>query len=213
MIHYLSHNADLVSENQPSYQIQQVIDGGLDVAAAWGPMAGYYQTVEHAPLTIKPVNLMEDQVPMEFDMTLAVPRGRPDIKAAIEGALIQHKDEIHQILVSYGVPLIKCDECLVSGDLPSHGPYLPEKPAVQTAAEAAAAAAEHRAKMAQLKKSLAEGASPDDELNNAIVANDIDRVRYLIGHGAHVDSRDAEGYPALGQRLQEAAQRDRAKSS
>ena len=54
-------------------------------------MAGYYKTVLHAPLIIQPVNLMEDKVPMEFDMTLAVPRGRPDIKAAIEQALEQHK--------------------------------------------------------------------------------------------------------------------------
>ena len=49
VIHYLSHNADIVANNQPSYQVQQVIDGGLDVAAAWGPMAGYYKAVLHAP--------------------------------------------------------------------------------------------------------------------------------------------------------------------
>ena len=115
VIHYLSHNADIVADNQPSYQVQQVIDGSLDVAAAWGPMAGYYKTVVHAPLIIQPVNLMEDNVPMEFDMTLAVPRGRPDIKAAIEKALAQHKGEIQQILVDFGVPLVKCDECTVSG--------------------------------------------------------------------------------------------------
>src|SRR5450755_373019 len=50
VVHYLSHNADIVANNQPSYQVQQVIDGGLDVAAAWGPMAGYYKTIAHAPL-------------------------------------------------------------------------------------------------------------------------------------------------------------------
>ena len=133
MIHYLSHNADLVADNQPSYQVQQVIDGTLDVAAAWGPMAGYYKTIVRAPLIIQPVNLLEDEVPIEFDMTLAVPRGRPEIKAAIEQALAQHKDEIHKILVDFGVPLVKCDACIVSGDLPSHGPYKPAKPEVQTA--------------------------------------------------------------------------------
>ena len=51
--------------------------------------------------------------------------------------------------------------------------------------------------MADLKKWLAEGANPDDELNNAIVADDIDRVRYLLSHGAHVDAIDGEGHPAL----------------
>lgn len=193
VVHYLSHNADIVANNQPSYQVQQVIDGGLDVAAAWGPMAGYYQAVAHAPLIIQPVNMLEDKVPMEFDMALAVPRGRPDVKAAIEQALDQHKSEIHRILADFGVPLVKCDECLISGDLPAHGPYQPVKPEVRPAADAAA----RRVKMQQLKKSLAQGSKPDDELGYAIVAGDTDRVGYLLGHGAHIDAADGEGYPPL----------------
>jgi len=194
VIHYLSHNADLVEDNQPSYQVQQVIIGSLDVAAAWGPMAGYYKTVAHAPLIIQPVNLMEDDVPMEFDMTLAVPRGRADIKAAVEKALAQHQSEIQQILSDFGVPLVKCDECTVSGDLPSHGPYKPPKPEVQTTAETAKTNA---ARMVDLKKWLAQGAKPDDELNGAIVANDVDRVAYLLTHGAQGNSYDGEGYTPL----------------
>ena len=194
VVHYLSHNGDLVGENQPSYQVQQVIDGTLDVAAAWGPMAGYYAKVLHAPLIIQPVNMMEKHIPMEFDMALAVPRGRPDVKAAIEQAVMEHKAEIKQILVDFGVPLVKCDECAISGDLPSHGPYEPAKPSVDTAAVAAKV---RDARMADLKKWLAQGANPDDELHNAVVANDIDRVRYLLGHGAHPDARDGEGYTPL----------------
>ena len=194
VIHYLSHNADIVANNQPSYQVQQVIDGGLDIAAAWGPMAGYYKAVAHAPLIIQPVNTMEDKVPMEFDMALAVPRGRQDIKEAIEHTVDQHKSEIHQILVDFGVPLVKCDGCSISGDLPSHGPYQPVKPEMQVTAYDAKARA---ARMAELKKWLAEGADPSEELSNAVVANDIDRVRYLVGHGAHVSAVDGEGYPTL----------------
>ncbi|MDR3387192.1 MAG: quinoprotein dehydrogenase-associated putative ABC transporter substrate-binding protein [Rudaea sp.] len=194
VIHYLSHNADLVADNQPSYQVQQVIDGSLDVAAAWGPMAGYYKAIAHAPLIIQPVNLLEDDVPMEFDMTLAVPRGRPEIKAAIEQALAQHKDEIHRILSDFGVPLVKCEECTVSGNLPSHGPYTPAKPEVHNAE---ADARLHATRLAELKKWLAQGASPTDELFNAIVANDIDRARYLLDHGAQANARDGEGNTPL----------------
>jgi quinoprotein dehydrogenase-associated probable ABC transporter substrate-binding protein len=194
VIHYLSHNADIVADNQPSYQVQQVIDGSLDIAAAWGPMAGYYKSMLHAPLVIQPVNLMEDQVQMQFEMALAVPRGRPDIKAAIEQALDQHKSEIHQILTDFGVPLVKCEQCYVSGDLPAHGPYVPAKPDVQAAAIDQKA---RQARLADMKRWLAQGANPDDELNNAIVADDIDRVRYLVTHGAHLDAVDGEGYPPL----------------
>jgi quinoprotein dehydrogenase-associated probable ABC transporter substrate-binding protein len=194
VIHYLSHNADIVADNQPSYQVQQVIDGSLDVAAAWGPMAGYYKKVLHAPLIIQPTNLMEDEVPMEFDMTLAVPRGRPDVKAAIESALTRHKGEIHQVLVDFGVPLVVCDECTISGDLPSHGAYQPLKPDLPTPAETAKTRA---TRMADLKRSLAHGASADDAMSDAIVGNDIDRVSYLLKHEAQVNSYDDNGYTPL----------------
>jgi quinoprotein dehydrogenase-associated probable ABC transporter substrate-binding protein len=194
VIHYLSHNADLEESNQPSQQVQQVIDGALDVAAAWGPMAGYYRAVLHAPITVQPVNLMEDAVPLEFDMALAVPRGRPDVRAAVEQALALHKDEIKRILTDYGVPLVECAECTVSGDLPSHGPYKPAPPALRSAA----ATSQDRAKtLAALRRSLAAGASPNAELQNAIVADDADRVQYLIAHGADVNARDGEGNTAL----------------
>jgi quinoprotein dehydrogenase-associated probable ABC transporter substrate-binding protein len=194
VVHYLSHNADIVPDNQPSYQVQQVIDGGLDIAAAWGPMAGYYKKVLNAPLIIQPVNLIENQVPMEFDMSLAVPRGRPDIKSAVEQALVQHKSEIHQILIDYGVPLVQCAECTVSGDLPSHGPYAPVKSDTRTAADTAKI---HAARMAAMKKSLAEGGNPDDELNNAVVADDVGRVGYLLAHGANTGVQDGDGYTPL----------------
>jgi quinoprotein dehydrogenase-associated probable ABC transporter substrate-binding protein len=194
VIHYLSHNADIDQNNQPSYQVQQVIDGTLDVAAAWGPMAGYYKAVGHAPLTIQPANMLEDTVPLEFEMALAVPRGRPDIQAAVENALEAHSGEIHKILTDFGVPLVKCAQCIVSGDLPSHGPYKSVTLPLQTAGEVSKTRA---ARMAELKKSLATDANPDEELNNAVVADDIDRVRYLLSHGARVNALDGEGNTAL----------------
>ena len=194
VIHYLSHNADIVRENQPSYQVQQVIDGTLDVAGVWGPMAGYYQKVLKEPVTLVPTNLMDDKVPLEFDMTLAVPRGRPDIKAAVEYALRQNREQIRRVLQDYGVPLVKCDDCIVSGDLPSHGPYVAPAPERRPAKQILA---ERAARLAQLKKWLAEGASPDAELQNAVTADDPGRVSYLLGHGAHVDARDGEGNTAL----------------
>ncbi len=58
-------------------------------------------------------------------------------------------------------------------------------------------AKQHAAKMAEQKKWLAQGANPDDELNNAVVAEDVDRVAYLLQHGAHVNSHDGGGFTPL----------------
>jgi quinoprotein dehydrogenase-associated probable ABC transporter substrate-binding protein len=193
VIQYLSHDGDLVPEDQPSYQVQQVVDKKLDVAAVWGPMAGYFKSIKKAPLVIQPVNLMDDTVPLEFDMAMATPKGRPEIKPLIEQAMRDSKDKIRGILVDYGVPLVKCAECIIDGDLPSHGPYKQAPPATQTAA-----ANETGTSLDDLKKWLAEGADPNAELANAVVAADLSRVSYLVEHGADAGARDGDGYTALG---------------
>ena len=195
VIQYLSHDGDLVPENQPSYQVQQVIDKKLDAAGVWGPMAGYYKSIKKAPLVIQPVNLMEDNIPLEFDMAFATARGRPEVKVAVEQAMHDSKDKIRAILVEYGVPLVKCEECIIDGDLQSHGPYKPvaPQPQVQTAA-----AGEHRTTVEDLKKWLAQGADKNAELGNAVIANDMERVTYLVENGADAGTRDGDGYTALG---------------
>ena len=192
-IHYLSHNGDLVAENQPSFQVQQVVDGKLDIAAAWGPMAGYYKTMKKAPIVIQPVNTIDNTVPLEFDMALAVPRGQPEIKTAVEKGLRDGKAEIRKILDDYGVPLVQCEGCIVSGDLPSHGPYKSQaEPKTTTAA-----AKPRGSELPRLKVALKQGADPVEELGNAIVADDAERVAWLLDHGADVNARFGDGYTAL----------------
>jgi len=194
VIQYLSHDGDLVPENQPSYQVQQVIDKKLDIAGIWGPMAGYYKAIKKAPLVIQPVNLMEDNIPLEFDMAFATARGRPEVKGAVEKAMRDSKDKIRAILVEYGVPLVKCDECIIDGDLKSHGPYKPVPPQPLTAE----VLGDHKTTVEDLKKWLAQGADKNAELGNAVIANDPERVTYLIENGADASTRDGDGYTALG---------------
>ena len=126
-IHYLSHDADLVPKDQPSYQVQQVIDNQLDVAAVWGPLAGYYKVMKQAPLTLQPVNLMDDSVTLEFDMAIALRRADKDLQRRLDQATREQREAIRAILNDYGVPLIECSTCIISGDLPTHGPYKPRR--------------------------------------------------------------------------------------
>jgi quinoprotein dehydrogenase-associated probable ABC transporter substrate-binding protein len=187
-IHYLSHDADLVPEHQPGYQVQEMIDGKIDVAAVWGPFAGYYQAIKHAPIVLQPVNLMEDDVPMEFDMALAVRNSDRELLARLQQALYDRRDAIHSILTAFGVPLVKCDNCLISGTLPSHGPYKPEQ------APAEPADTKPVVTIAMLNDWLAHGANVNQELNNAVVADDPVRVAYLLDKKhAQVDAQDLQG--------------------
>lgn len=184
-VHYLSHNADLVPENQPSYQVQQVIDGKLDVAAVWGPMAGYFR--KQAPLVIQPANLMDDTVPLEFDMALAVRRSDHDLQQRLDKAMLASRAELRAALNDFAVPLVKCDSCVIDGDLPAHGPYKEPQ-------RSAPASHPQKVSIAQLDEWLKHGADVNVELNNAVLADDQKRVAYLLEKKhASVGAPDLQG--------------------
>ncbi len=64
----VASDTEWVPAHQPWRQVEQVVDGKLDIAAAWGPMAGWLKTMKGAPVTIQPTNLMDSNVPMEFSL-------------------------------------------------------------------------------------------------------------------------------------------------
>lgn len=196
-VHYLSYDGNINPKDQPSYQVQQVADGTLDAAAIWGPMAGYYKTIKKEPLVLQPLNMMSDDIPLQFEMSLALPKQHPELKAIIEKAMRDSKDQIKQVLVDYGVPLVKCDKCLISGDLPAHAPYSPKQQLATDEAQVSKQNQGGGVSIAQLKQWLAHGADPNHELQDAIVANDMTRVDYLLGHGADANNVGNDGYPAL----------------
>jgi len=195
VVHTVSHNGDLLPEQQPSYQVQEVLDGRIDVAAVWGPFAGWFRTMKHEPLAVLPVNLMEDEVPLEFDLALGVRPTNVELKFALDYALEANRAEIDRILRDYGVPLVKCSKCVVQGDLPSHGSYT--KPFEVSQGPRAEPSPDQRVTRARLEAWLAEGADLQQELANAVLASDADRIRFLVEKGADINRHDAQGYGAL----------------
>jgi quinoprotein dehydrogenase-associated probable ABC transporter substrate-binding protein len=194
--HFISYDGAKVPENQPSYQVQRMINGELDIVAIWGSFAGYYKTMKQAPITLQPVNLMDDNEPLEFEMALAVRRGDRGLKEKLDEVMRTEKDKIRKILDDYGVPLVQCDTCIISGELLAHGPYKGDAER-QLAATQAAAKQQPDVTIDQLKQWLKDGANVNDELSNAATAGDLGRVRYLVENGGDVNTRDAEGYTPL----------------
>lgn len=189
-VHVVSHDADLEPEKQPWRQVQAVVDGTLDMAGVWGPFAGYLKAKKGAALTLQPVNLWDDDIPMEFDLAIGMRKTDAVLKYAIENALEARKAEIEAILRDYGVPLVQCSECTVAGDLPAHGVY--SKPSDQAAGPRRQEVTE-----ARLAEWLSQGADLTEEIGNAVVAHDPGRVAFLIGHGADLDALNLQGYAPL----------------
>ncbi|MEQ8824297.1 MAG: quinoprotein dehydrogenase-associated putative ABC transporter substrate-binding protein [Filomicrobium sp.] len=196
VIQPLSRGGETRKERQPWFQVQQVVDGEIDIAGVWGPFAGWLAS-KGAPITVKPVNLMEDAIPLEFSVAMGVRRSDQILRYKIELALDARKKEIEQILRDFGVPLVICSKCYVPGDLAAHGVY--EKPVEAELQERDPdKIAEHqRVTRAKLKAWLAEGADIQLELANATLAGDPDRIRFLAEKGADLNALDNQGYAPI----------------
>ncbi len=186
----ISHDADLQPNRQPHMTVQQMIDGEFDIAAVWGPYAGWYKAKKNAPITVLPVNTMEHNIPLEFGLSIGMRKNAKDLKLAIEAVMFKEKDKIKKVLDEYGVPLVKCVECVVSGDLPSHGKYTPR---IKTAQSAKVPKQSDPAALpALIDEALKQGSTLDQELHNATIARDSTRIEYLLKRGAKIDARDTE---------------------
>ncbi|MEO8420949.1 MAG: quinoprotein dehydrogenase-associated putative ABC transporter substrate-binding protein [Hyphomicrobium sp.] len=202
----ITPDADLRPENQPWRQVEKVVDGQLDVVGVWGPFAGWVKKVKGAPITVQPVNVLEDNVPLEFSLAIGVQNTDVVLKFALDYALMAKKDEIGKILADYGVPLVQCSDCVVAGDLPSHGAYdkaITKKYEDRYLKSAAAVPATEAASADQivtqkrLEEWLAAGADINAELNNAVMAFDPVRTKFLLGKGANVNKINDQGYAPL----------------
>ena len=195
VVRTIAHDADLQPNRQPHMTVQQMIDGEFDVAAVWGPFAGWYKAKKLAPITVIPVNTLEDNTQLEFSLAIGMRKNAKDLKAAIEAVMLKEKDRIKKVLDEYGVPLIQCDYCVVSGDLPSHGKYKPRIKIAQSALTPKQS--DLVALPAMIDEALKQGATLEQELHSATIARDSTRIEYLLKRGAKINSKDTEGQTPL----------------
>jgi ankyrin repeat protein len=132
-------------------------------------------------------------VPLEFDMAIAVRRSDKELQQRLEKVIHDQRDALRAVLTDFGVPLVQCDDCIISGDLPAHGPYKEPAPEQTTASDAKPVVT-----IAMVDGWLAHGANIKVELSNAVLADDRARVAHLIEQKhAPVDGQDLQGETPL----------------
>lgn len=99
---------DYSEPHPPSRVVEAVTDGRVDVAIAWGPLAGYFASRSTPPLSVVPVTPQYDGdfVPFSFDISMATRRDDDALHDALEQFIRQHGADIRAVLERYGVPLV-----------------------------------------------------------------------------------------------------------
>jgi mxaJ protein len=99
---------DYSQENPPARIIDAVISRNVDLAVAWGPLAGYFAKRSPVALEIVPVSPEVDPpgLRFSFDISLAVRPTDVALKEKLDGILERKRPDVERILKNYGVPLV-----------------------------------------------------------------------------------------------------------
>lgn len=98
---------DYKDPNPPAALIRAVERGDIDVAIAWGPLAGFFARTSPVPLEITRVEPSEEPpYPYVFDIAMGVARSNTTLLAELSRIIAINKPQIDRILRDYGVPLV-----------------------------------------------------------------------------------------------------------
>lgn len=109
----LSHNlrgysvfGDYSQPSPPARLLDAVVAGDVDLAVAWGPLAGWYALHQPMPLVLAPVRPQIDgpQLPMVFDISMGVRKEDEALARELDDALARNRQAIGAVLREYGVP-------------------------------------------------------------------------------------------------------------
>lgn len=103
---------NLNEKDPPSDLIKAVASAQVDVAVAWGPMAGYFAKNSDVPLDVTPVpsDPAHPDLPLAFDIGIGVRASDTELKQRLDAELVRRHAEINSILRTYGIPEVERTE-------------------------------------------------------------------------------------------------------
>ncbi|NMM28696.1 MAG: quinoprotein dehydrogenase-associated putative ABC transporter substrate-binding protein [Glaciimonas sp.] len=105
MVSYQTQTGD--PDQYPGEMVEKdLVNGTIDVAFAWGPIAGYFsKKATSVPIVAIPFKPRAD-IKFDFSIAMAVRFGEKEFKERIDQLIEQNQQKITAILEEYGVPLI-----------------------------------------------------------------------------------------------------------
>ena len=104
-VHGFSVYGDYAQPNPPARILDAVLSHDVDVAAVWGPLAGYFTKRDRLPLRLIPVSPQVDglKLSMVYDISMGVRLEDEALWHDVSAALDRHRSEVDAILAEYGV--------------------------------------------------------------------------------------------------------------
>jgi len=108
---------DYRQPNPPARLIEAVASGQVDLAVAWGPLAGYFaqqsgQTLEVVPL----LDSGQPELPFQYSIAIAVRPDEPEMRDKLDQILIEKKPEIDALLAQYHIPVVSDQQHALTPD-------------------------------------------------------------------------------------------------
>jgi ABC-type amino acid transport substrate-binding protein len=100
---------DYREDTPPARLIEAVERGEVDIAAVWGPLAGYFAQQSPVPLEVVPVDDTGAYRPQVFQFPIAMGVRKDDVALAekLDEIILEKHDDIQALLQRYGVPLVQ----------------------------------------------------------------------------------------------------------
>jgi len=114
-VHLYKLFSDFGRPNPAADLMEAVAKGDVDVAIAWGPLAGYFATREPVKLTVVPITDVHTVLPFEFSISMAVRHGDTALRDKLNAFLRQKHGAIEALLTGYGVPQLKMEAMPTAG--------------------------------------------------------------------------------------------------
>ena len=106
---------DYAQANPPARIIEAVEKSEVDVAVAWGPLAGFFSKQSTVPLELTPVQPQIDgPLRFAFDVAAGVRKNDRPLKELLDRILTEHRSEIDRVLESYNIPRSTVSEKKIS---------------------------------------------------------------------------------------------------
>ena len=95
-----------VAPSMAEVMIKDLLEGTIDAAILWGPMAGYYAKKAGADLAIVPLIKEKTGARMTYRITMGVRPSDQEWKRTLNRVIKDNQAEINKILLDFSVPLI-----------------------------------------------------------------------------------------------------------